>query len=193
MRIRKVSLNALRSGITASIALAVATPLVAQRQHAPPGAQAHEMAAMHCGGGMSGMADMPAHAGRAMSGARMEGMMHGMDMMGPPPPAMVLRYKEQLELSSAQVTRLETLQKQAEPGCRQQMQLGMAAHQAANQLLETGAPDFAAYQAKLTEATAHMVQGHVMMAKAAVAARGVLTAAQRQTLKSLMQPMPRKG
>ena len=48
----------------------------------------------------------------------------------------------------------------------------MTAHQAANQLLEPAAPDFGAYSAKLKEATAHMVEAHVAMAKSAVAARG---------------------
>ncbi len=171
--------------LTATAALAAAAPLPAQ-QHQPPTA-ANTMTAMHCGGGMAMMRgpDTPQHQMRRMRADSMGTGMMGtsmMEMMGPPGPAAILRYKAQLNLTAAQVTRLEALKKDAETACTEHMRLGMTAHQAANQLLEAAAPDFAAYSAKLTEAAGHMVEGQVAMARAAVAARDVLTPSQRQAL-----------
>lgn len=149
------------------------------------------MAAMHCGSGMGMgmMHGMP--PSQAMPAMRSDSMRHSMmmDMMGPPTPAMILRHKGELRLSADQVSRLESLQKQAEPACTEHIRLGMESHRAANQLLEATSPDFTAYSTKLKEATAHMVEGHVAMARAAVAARAVLTAAQRRTLKDRMAQM----
>ncbi len=120
----------------------------------------------------------------------MANMMSGMAMMmGPPGPAMILHQKAKLGLSAAQVGRLEALQKQAQPDCAHHMQLAMTSHMAASQLLDAATPDFSAFEARLKEATTHMVEGHVVMAKAAIAARDVLTAAQRQTLENQMGMM----
>lgn len=183
-----------RLALTLAIALGAGSPVVAQQHPDPPTAPGHDMAALHCGAGMSGMTQGMPSGQHAMPGMRAEGMMHGMmDMMGPPTPAMILHHKQQLGLHAAQVTRLEALQNEAQPACMRHMHLGMTAHQAANQLLDGAAPDFAAYAGNLKEATAHMVEGHVAMAKAAVAARDVLTAAQRQTLKSLLEQMHKKS
>jgi Spy/CpxP family protein refolding chaperone len=172
-----------------AVALGVAAPLLLAQQHRQTDTQGMDMAAMMCGAGGGGMMSgmMPPGRGMGMGGQE---MMHG--MMGPPAPAMILHHKDKLGLNASQVTRLEALQKEAEPVCMQHMKLAMTTHQAANQLLESAAPDFAAYSAKLKEATAHMVEGHVAMAKAAVAAREVLTTAQRQTLKDLMEQMHKK-
>jgi Spy/CpxP family protein refolding chaperone len=120
----------------------------------------------------------------------MAGMMH--EMMGPPTPAMILHHKTDLKLTDAQVSKLEALQKQAEPACRQHLQAGMTAHKAANTMLDAPSPDWNAYTAKMKEATAHMVEGVVPMAKAAVSARDVLTPEQRTTLKNLMEQMHKK-
>ena len=187
-----------------TVAFGVATPLGAQQHHhAAAATQNHDMAAMMCGGGMAAMMQMH---GMGMSGMRMDGMKPGMRMdstkpgmgnmmsgmgmmMGPPGPGMILQQKEKLGLSSAQVARLETLQKEAQPACLHHMQLAATAHMAASQLLDSATPDFSAFEARLKEATTHMVEGHVVMAKAAVAARDVLTAAQRQTLKNQMGMM----
>lgn len=176
-------------GLTAVIVLAAASPVFAQEhQHQPGQQRPADMAAMRCGGGMGMMHGMP--SGQAMPGMRADSM-HSMmmQMIGPPTPAMILSHKGQLGLSADQVSRLESLQKQAQPACAGHMRLGMESHRAANQLLEVASPDFAAYSAKLKEATAHLVEGHVAIARAAVAARSVLTAAQRQTLKDRMAEM----
>ena len=177
---------------TYTLALAAITltvsPIAAQR---PGQMNPQAMAAMHCGGdmpmGAMGGPGMPGMPGMPMRDSAHHAMM--MEMMGPPTPAMILHHKADIKLSAAQVTQLETLQKQAEPACTQHMQAAMAAHHSANALLDARSPDFAAYTARLKEATAHMVEGHVAMTKAAVAARDVLTPAQRESLKSSMARM----
>lgn len=179
-----------RTAITALCGLAIGFPLLAQEhQHQRPSKDT-TMAAMHCGGGMAMM--------HGAAGQHAMPMMHGdsamagmMAMMGPPSPAMLLARRSALGLTTQQVSRLEALQKDAQPACTEHMRLGMAALQGAGQLLDVETPDWAAYSAKLNEATAHMAEGHVVMAKAAVAARGVLTPAQRQSLTGHM-PMHRK-
>lgn len=195
---------------TAALALGAASPLLAQENQYPqPPMQMPDMAAMHCGGGMGDMMHGMAGMMYRMPGMRADSMMRDtmrnmmpfmmrsmmrdmMSMMGPPTPGMILDYKDQLKLTPDQVTRLTALQKQAETTCREHMRLGMEAHQAANRLLEADKPDFMAFTAKLKEAAGHMVEAHVAMAKAAVAARGDLTTAQRQTVKDLVQQMSNK-
>lgn len=177
-----------RLTLTSALTIAVGSPLFAQQpqhQHQPTPASRGDMPAMHCGGGMAMMHGMSGqHEMMMRADSTRGGMMSGMmDMMGPPGPAVILGHKTQLGLSAAQVTRLEALQKGAQPACAEHMRLGMAAMQDANRLLDAAIPDWSAYAAKLKEATAHMAEGHVAMARAAVAAREVLTAAQRQTLK----------
>ena len=188
-----------------AISVVVARPLPAQQhQHPQSASQKTDMAVMMCGGGMAAMLQM--HNG-GMPGMRMDGMKPGMKMdsakptmrmdnmsgmemmMGPPGPATILQQKEKLGLSAAQVSRLEALQKEAQPSCAHHMQAAMTAHMGASQLLDAANPDFSAFESKLKEATTHMVEGHVVMAKAAVAARDVLTPAQRQALKTQMGMM----
>lgn len=192
-----------RLALVIATALGVSSPVLAQEhKHPSTGTQAPDMAAMHCGGGMAVMMQDMTSGKHAMPGMRSDTMMAGMmdrmhkmgmmDMMGPPGPAMILQHKNELSLSDAQVTRLEALQKEAQPACTRHMQLAMTTHKAANQVLDAAAPNFAAYTAKLKEATGHMAEGHVAMAKAAVAARKVLTATQRQALKNQMKMMHKK-
>jgi Spy/CpxP family protein refolding chaperone len=170
------------------IAVSAADHVIAQPTPAQvrPG---EEMAVMHCGGARPGMMHgNPAQ--HPMPGMHHQGGgQHPMDMMGPPTPAMLLHHKQELALTSAQVTRLEALQKEAEPACVRHMQLAMSGHRAANQLLTPTTPDFAAFSKTLKEAVEHMVDGHVVMARAAVASRALLTAAQRQKLEQLMREM----
>jgi hypothetical protein len=182
-----------------TIAFGIAMPLRAQQhQHAAAAAQHAAMAAMMCGGDMAAMMQMHGkermdrtkHTDTIKPGMHRDDMMSGMHMMmGPPGPGMILQHQQKLGLSSAQVARLEALQKDAQPNCVHHMQAAMTAHQAANQLLDANKPNLTAFAAELKGAANHMVEGHVVMAKAAVAARGVLTAAQQQTLKSQLRAM----
>jgi len=164
----------------AAVALSASAAVLAQQQMQHP-----DMVAMRCGGGMGGrMSEM-------MKGHAMGGSGHPMmySMMGIPSPAMILHHKDDLALSGAQVTQLENLQNQVEPGCKHHMQAGINDFRSANQLLDAASPDFGAYSAKLKEGSMHMVEAHVALAKAAVGARDVLTAAQRDKMKSMMAQM----
>ena len=166
--------------LTAAIALGTAASVQAQ-EHPHTGSAPHpDMPAMFCGGGMGGMM-------HGMSGHRMgsKEMMAG--MMSVPSPAMLLRHKDDLDLNATQVTQLEALQKQAQPGCMQHMQMGMTEHRAADQMLQAAKPDLTAYAAKMKEAAAHMVEGNVAMLKAGIAARDILTPAQRAKCEEMMK------
>ena len=171
-----------RLALTALVALAAAAPVAAQQHEQRARGQMSHMTAMHCGG--TGMMMQNTHADTMKQ--RM------MQMMGAPTPGMILHHKQELGLSAEQIGRLETLEKQAEAACSQHMRLGMEAHQAANQLLEAAAPDFAAYTAKMKQAAGQMAEGHVAMAKAALEARAVLTPAQREKVKTMMGQMHRR-
>jgi hypothetical protein len=126
------------------------------------------------------------HAGHGQQ-QNMSGMQICMEMLGGPPPAMILQHREQLGLSADQVTRLESIQ--APAAAASHMQPAQAAHQAAAALLKTPSPDFSAYEAKLREAANHMVLAHTAMARAAVQARAVLNADQRTRLESAIRDM----
>lgn len=183
-------------------ALGATSPARAQEhQHPAEKAGAPDMAAMHCGGEMAGMmnampagkpgmpgmsGDMKMPEGKDKMEAGMAGMM---EMMGPPTPAMYLHHQDKLDLTSNQVARLKSLQGEAQPLCVHHMEMAMTSHHAANQLLDATAPDFTAFKAKLNEAAGHMVEAQLAMAKASVAAREVLTVAQRQAMKSQMEEM----
>lgn len=174
--------------------LAATNPLPAQDHKHRSSSRGEDKTTMMCGGGKSGM--MPGMRTEDMKpGAHADTVKHRMDMrsmmqmMGPPGPTMILRQKERIGLSATQVTRLQDLQKQAQSECMNHMHLAMSAHHAALPLLDAAAPDFTVFTAKLKEASAHMAEGHVAMAKAAVAAREVLTAEQQQKLKSRMHQM----
>jgi Spy/CpxP family protein refolding chaperone len=112
------------------------------------------------------------------------GMMaeHCKEMMGGLPPAMVLQHREQLGLTPDQVRRIEAIQARTGGG---HMQAVMAAHREAAEILQADRPDFSAYEAKLREATGHMVQAHVEMARATVETRTILTAEQRARLERM--------
>lgn len=192
--------------LSTAIILGAAAPGFAQQPRpAAPAARGPAVASMHCGdmsGMMPGMGDMGGMGAmnrmhrdsmrRGMGGmAGMTGMSGMMDSMGPPMPGMLLMHKDQLKLTTAQVSKLTTLQTQAENACAAHMKLAMTAHQSAAKMLDASAPDFDAFAAKLREAAGHMIEGHVAMARAAVAARQELTAEQRQTLSTLAKSMHR--
>jgi Spy/CpxP family protein refolding chaperone len=123
------------------------------------------------------------HAQGMQSMGNMQGMEHCTDMMGGPPPAMVLQYQEELGLWEDQVSRLETLRDEA--GAQAHMPEVMAAHARAAEALDANRPDWATYEAALRSAADHMVQAHTAMARTAVAAKDVLTPAQREQLSGM--------
>ena len=125
--------------------------------------------------------------GQGIMGSGMMQMMgQGMGMMatGGPGPAMLLRMRDALELTDAQVSRLEEIQRGLESTVQPQMTAMMSSHDAARQALEGDAPDFDTYQQSLQAAANVMVQTHVSMARAQVAAREVLTPEQLERLET---------
>jgi Spy/CpxP family protein refolding chaperone len=108
---------------------------------------------------------------------------HCMKMMGGAPPAMLLQHRDELGLTSDQVQRLEALLRDARGAGH--MSGAMAAHRQAAELLQSERPDLAAYEAKLREASEHMVQAHTSMARTVVQARAVLTPEQREQAAAL--------
>lgn len=142
------------------------------------------MGMMH--GGTGGMMGRPMSQMQGMMGAAMMG--HGM-MMGAAGPGMLLRVKGTLDLTDAQVSRLEALQQKLSQEHEQHETAAGEAQRAAAEALSAEQPDLAAFQARLQEAAGHRVQAHVAAARAAVEARAVLTDEQRAKLHSGMAMM----
>lgn len=173
------------SAMTCSLILA-ATALSAQQ----PGMRMQRMDSLP--GMMGEQMMMGGMMGQGMMGSGMMQMMgQGMGMMatGGPGPAMILRMEDALDLTDDQIGRLEEIRQEFSGTQQQHMNAAMSAHQNARQALEGEDPDFEAYQEALQEASTHMVQAHVAMARAAVQARQVLTAEQRQRLQQGMGMM----
>jgi len=125
--------------------------------------------------------------GEGMMGSGMMQMMgQGMGMMatGGPGPTTLLRMRDALELTGAQVSRLEEIQREVQNTVQPQMTAMMSSHDAARQALEGDAPDFDAYQRSLQAAANIMVQTHVAVARAQVDARKVLTPEQTARLEA---------
>ncbi|MBT8461558.1 MAG: Spy/CpxP family protein refolding chaperone [Gemmatimonadetes bacterium] len=107
--------------------------------------------------------------------------MHARDgMMGGP--TLILRLEGALELTESQVERLKAIQEAAQADMRQHMMHGMMEMGGAQTLLDGDSPDLDAYEAKIKEAANQMVQAHARMATAAVEARQLLDAGQRERL-----------
>ena len=111
----------------------------------------------------------------------MQGMMRG--------PGTVLQFRGPLNLTDAQVQRIETIRDRAGEAHQPHMQAAMRAMQEAAGMLETPTPDMSGYEAKLREAANHHVLAHATMARAWLEAREVLTAEQRSNLQFGMRMM----
>jgi len=135
-------------------------------------------------GGERGRSGDTSRPGRGSLAERPDRTMETMGSIAQFLPGVLLQHQERLKLNDVQTARLQALQKQAQADCAQHVRLAMPAQRTAIQLLEATPPDFAAYAAKLKEASAHTVEAELAMAKALVAARKVLTNAQRQTITS---------
>lgn len=112
-----------------------------------------------------------------------------MAMTAHPGPAMLLRVQKALGLSPAQVAQIRQLQQQSANATREHMREAMEAHQHAEQLLRSDAPDMTALEAAAKLAAEHTALAHVAMIRAGVEARKVLTAEQRQKLQTGMAMM----
>ncbi len=159
----------------------VATPLAAQEHPMGPPGDTTRMGVMRPGGTM-GMMGMMHGSGPGVMGM-MSGHMMGGAMMGlAGGPAMMLRLEETLELTERQVEQLEPLRDSATAAMRQHMMQGMQSVRSAGELLASASPDMEAYEARLREAADHMVQGHLVQARSAAAAREILSPEQRERL-----------
>ncbi|HSM05316.1 MAG TPA: Spy/CpxP family protein refolding chaperone [Longimicrobiales bacterium] len=170
-----------------ALAAVTALPMAAQQhgQHrGAMGVQDSTAAAMH------GM-----HGGMMPGG--MMGMMGSMDGMGgmgmmasmPPGPGMILGAAEDLELTPDQRERLTALRDQTRSEHMQHMQAAMEEHQAAARALEQESPDLGAFEDHLRNAADHMVTLHAAMARDGLAARDILTEAQRAQLQEVASTM----
>lgn len=170
----------MRNVMTALTVMAalVAAPAMAQEHHGAQQDTARAGMEMMQGGMMQGM-----HGQQGMMGGMME-MAAG--------PGMILRLQESLDLSEDQVAKLEALQESTRQEMHPHMMQGMQAMRSASDLLDSDSPDLGAYEAQLREGTNHMVLAHITMAQAAVDARELLTANQRERLalaRSMMKEM----
>jgi Spy/CpxP family protein refolding chaperone len=123
--------------------------------------------------------------GQGMMGWGMTQMMgQGMGMLatGGPGPAMILRLEEPLDLTGDQVRHLEEIRDQFYETVRTEMNAAVTAHRDARAAVQIESPDFEAYERFVNEASDHMVQAHVAMARATARAREILTGEQRQQL-----------
>lgn len=173
------------TAMTVAAAL-VAAPAMAQghhgaRQDSARGGMMQGQPGMMQGGMMQMMRGM--HGQQGMMGGMM-GMAAG--------PGVILGLRESLELTEDQVTRLEALRESTRQQMHGHMMEGMQTMRSAWELLDSDSPDLDAYEARLREASDHMVLAHTAMARAAVEARELLTADQRERLelaRSMMQEM----
>ena len=116
--------------------------------------------------------------------------MHGGAMMTQHPgPGMILRLEEALALTEDQVAELEAMHAQAREAMEAHREAARAARTHAHEAMMGDSPDLEAFQAALEEAAAHDVQATVAMARAHMQAGEVLTAEQKETLKSRVQEM----
>lgn len=179
-----------RIAAVTAIVMGVGVGVEAQtHQHA----QEQDSASMQMAHGMM----MGGMMGQGMMGEGMMEMMgQGMAMMatGGPGPRMVLRLRDELELTPEQVRSLEALQEEAgshmEGGMMQSM---MAAHRNAAETLKEDDPDLDAYRRGLEDLAEMMVEAHVSMARAALEVRTVLTPEQRQKLEEQRMKMMEGG
>lgn len=158
-------------------------------------------------GGMHGQPpdSMPGMMGNMMGQGMMGGMMgqgmldsgmmqmigQGMGMMatGGPGPTAILRTGDALGLTESQRSRLQEIQEEHSQSMTGHMRSAMEAHREAAISLESESPDFGAYEDALRVAANHMVLAHTVMARAAVEAREVLNAEQREQLQRGMRMM----
>lgn len=169
------------------VTLMAAAPVAAQEHegHQPKPGE-HEAHPMH-GQQMHGQHEMAGHAAGMQMG---QGAGHCMAMMaGIGQAMMAFHHTEELDLTADQAQEMESLMTRAHEAAHPHMQMAMEAGAKAGELLDAERPDFAAYEDRLGEAAAHMVQAHTALARATVEARGLLTAEQRTRLSEMDHEM----
>lgn len=155
------------------------------------------------GGGMGMMGSMTGAGmvrggpmgGHIMAPGMMPGGMPGLGMapMGmmnlPAGPGLMLRFRETLDLSDAQVGALNAIEKSAGSEVKQQLAQASEARRAATEALQGDTPDLNAYEMKLREAADHMVQASISIARAGLESRRELTSDQTEKLRTVHRMM----
>ncbi len=122
----------------------------------------------------------PGRMGERMRGG-MDGMMNDSSMMA--------RMQSRLGLSDEQEQQLRKIHERACTAAQPHLQAAMETRQAAMRALQGDNPSLDHVEDQLDTAGKHMVEAQVEMAKGVLAARKVLTPAQRQQLEQLHQEM----
>lgn len=177
-----------RIALAFMVALLAAAPVAAQEHEGhPPKDGEHEAHGQMHGQPMHGQHEMPGHAAGMQMG---QGGGHCMAMMaGLGQAMMAFHHPEALGLTADQTQELESLMTRTHEAAHPHMQMAMEAGARAGELLEAERPDLAAYEERLEEAAAHMIQAHTAMARATVEARGLLTPEQRTRLSGMDHEM----
>lgn len=132
----------------------------------------------------------PAHAPPVQAaGGHEMGMMGGMGMMEHAGPMMILRLRESLALTTAQIERLEALHATAREEMHGHMQAAQEARRRAHAAMQGDAPDLEAHERALREAADHTVLAQQGMARAHVEAAGILQPEQRERLNTITAAM----
>lgn len=118
--------------------------------------------------------------------AQGEKMPHAMQggMKHPVTPTMLIHHAQDLSLTQDQISKVTALVTASTADCQTHMKAAMESHRSAFELLgaPNSTPDLAAYEAKLREATTHVLQAHMAVVKAGQEARALLTPEQAQKL-----------
>lgn len=120
--------------------------------------------------------------GERMRGG-MEGMMNDSSMMA--------RMESRLGLSDDQVQQLRTIHERACTAAQPHLQAAMQTRQAAMRALQGDNPSLDHFEDQLDKSAKHMVEAQVEMAKGVLAARKVLTPAQRKQMEQMHEEMMR--
>ena len=146
------------------------------QQGAQAGGMQHNMPGMQHGATMGGM--QPSAAGEAMG-----------EMSHPVTPTMLIHHAQELGLTADQQAKVTELAKTSQASCEEHMKAAQASHQAAAAQLEKATPDVDGYEQGMKEAAEHLIEGHVAVVKAGVAAEALLTPEQRQKLTAAARTM----
>ena len=168
-----------KTALVTVMALAIATPALAQHQHQD---SAQAGAGMQMGHGQQAGMGMAMGAGMAMhAGGAMMDMHGGIDAM--------LRLQGPLGLSEEQVARLEALKAAAAQEAMHHEHMATQSHHAALMAIHHGDIDLAAHEAKLKETMNHHLMAQMANATKLAEARAVLTSEQRSKLDFAMEAM----
>ena len=143
-------------------------------------------------GMMGQMMTMMAQMHGTMGAEMMPGMMGGgmmPGMMDMDCPCTPLRLRGSIGLSEDQVRRIGQIEERSRKEEAEHTRLAMEAQRAGMAVLHAQNPNLQEYEARVREAASHRVDAQLALARGSVQAREVLTAEQREKLRSVMESM----